>query len=106
MVLRSAAAAASADTRIHRASLDRLAAAQQPMPAPWPDDARQALSALLLAGPRAIPVAEALDPLGLRPKALPAWRALPHNPPRHPHARSPSRTPPPNAAAPKPQANA
>src|SRR3546814_13068136 len=75
MVLRSAAAAASADTRIHRASLDRLAAAQQPMPEPWPDDARQALSDLLLAGHRAIPVIEATDEMGLWTQVLPGWRA-------------------------------
>src|SRR3546814_18565279 len=86
MVLRSAAAAASADTRIHRASLDRLAAAQQPMPEPWPDDARQALSDLLLAGHRAIPVSQARDHMGLWTQVLPEWPAVARNPQpqRHP----------------------
>src|SRR3546814_17097892 len=83
MVLRSAAAAASADTRIHRASLDRLAAAQQPMPEPWPDDARHALSDLLLAGHRAIPVLGALDAMGIWTKVLPEWPAVPRKHPRN-----------------------
>src|SRR3546814_784667 len=87
MVLRSAAAAASADTRIHRASLDRLAAAQQPMPEPWPDDARQALSDLLLAGHRAIPVIEALDEMGLWTQVLPEWRAVRSKPQRNAYHR-------------------
>src|SRR3546814_3498178 len=78
---------AAADTRIPRASLDRRAAAQQPMPEPWHADARQALSDLLLAGHRAIPVIEALDEMGLWTQVLAEWRAVRSKPQRNAYHR-------------------
>src|SRR3546814_18741522 len=59
------------------------------MPEPWPDDARQALSDLLLAGHRAIPVLEALDEMGLWTQVLPEWRAVRSKPPRDAYHRFP-----------------
>jgi [protein-PII] uridylyltransferase len=87
LVLRAAAAAAAGDTRIHRASLDRLAASRAPMPDPWPAAAREALVDLLLAEHRAIPVVEALDQLGLWVHLLPEWDAVRCKPQRNAYHR-------------------
>ena len=87
LVLRAAAAAASAGVRIHRASLDRLAAEAAPPPEPWPDEVRRALVDLLLAGHRAIPVIEALDQLGLWVHVLPEWEAVRSKPQRNAYHR-------------------
>ena len=87
LVLRAAAAAAAADTRIHRASLDRLVAGSAPLPAPWPDAVRDAFVELLLAGHRAIPVVEALDQLGLWVHVLPEWEAVRSKPQRNAYHR-------------------
>ncbi len=64
LVLRVAAEAARAGTRIDRRSLDRLAAVTPPMPDPWPTDCRESLVALLLEGRAAIDVVESLDQKG------------------------------------------
>ena len=86
LVLRAAAAAAAGDTRIHRSSLDRLAAAT-PIPEPWPAEVRTALVDLLLAGHRAIPVVEALDQMGLWVHVLPEWEAVRSKPQRNAYHR-------------------
>ena len=86
-VLRAAVAAATAGTRISRASLDRLAAASRPMPEPWPVAAREALVDLLLTGHRAIPVIEALDQMGLWAPLLPEWDAVRSKPQRNAYHR-------------------
>lgn len=87
LLLRAAAAAASGDTHIHRASLERLAASAAPLPEPWPADVRGALIGLLLAGHRAIPVVEALDQMGLWVLVLPEWQALRSKPQRNAYHR-------------------
>jgi [protein-PII] uridylyltransferase len=87
LVLRAAAAAAAGDTRIHRGSLDRLAATAGTLPEPWPDDVRRALVDLLLAGHRAIPVVEALDQMGLWVRVLPEWEAVRSKPQRNAYHR-------------------
>jgi [protein-PII] uridylyltransferase len=73
LTLRAAAAAARHETRIHRSSLERLAGEAPAPPEPWATDVRQALVDLLLAGPRAIGVIEALDQVGLWVRHLPEW---------------------------------
>ncbi|MFL6206102.1 MAG: [protein-PII] uridylyltransferase [Acidimicrobiales bacterium] len=87
LVLRAAAAAAAGETRIHRGSLDRLAASAEPLPSPWPDAVRRALIDLLLAGHRAIPVVEALDQMGLWVHVLPEWEAVRSKPQRNAYHR-------------------
>jgi len=87
LVLRAAAAAAAADTRIHRASLDRLASEAAPLPEPWPVGVRTALVDLLLAGHRAIPVVEALDQMGLWAPVFPEWDAVRSKPQRNAYHR-------------------
>lgn len=87
LVLRAAAAAAASDTRIHRASLERLAATAGRLPEPWPDAVRTALVDLLLAGHRAIPVVEALDQRGLWVHVLPEWEAVRSKPQRNAYHR-------------------
>ena len=83
VVLRAGAAAAAAGVRIHRASLDRLAAEAPPLPEPWPEAVRAALVDLLLSGHRAIPVIESLDQLGLWDHVLPEWAAVRSKPQRN-----------------------
>ena len=87
LVLRAAAAAAAADSRIHRASLERLAAVTSPVPEPWPPGVRDALVELLLNGHRAIPVIEALDQMGLWGPILPEWDAVRSKPQRNAYHR-------------------
>ncbi|MGH9276189.1 MAG: HD domain-containing protein, partial [Acidimicrobiales bacterium] len=87
LLLRAAAAAAVGKTRIHRASLDRLAAARTPLPEPWPEPIRAAFIDLLLAGQPAIPVVEALDQLGLWMLVLPEWEAVRSKPQRNAYHR-------------------
>ena len=73
LVLRAAAAAARAGTRIDRASLDRLAEGAPPLDGAWPPGARQALVELLGTGHAAIPVLEAIDQRRLLERVLPEW---------------------------------
>jgi len=87
LVLRAAAAAAAGDTRIHRASLERLARGARQLPDPWPVEVRTALVDLLLAGHRAIPVIEALDQMGLWVHVLPEWEAVRSKPQRNAYHR-------------------
>jgi [protein-PII] uridylyltransferase len=87
LVLRAAAAAAAGDTRIHRGSLDRLAATAGPLPVPWSAEVRGALVDLLLAGHRTIPVVEALDQMGLWVHVFPEWEAVRSKPQRNAYHR-------------------
>ena len=87
LVLRAGAAAAGAQTSIHRASLDRLVAMATPLPEPWPPSVRAALVDLLLAEHRAIPVIEALDQLGLWTLVMPEWEAVRSKPQRNAYHR-------------------
>ena len=87
LVLRAAAAAAAGATRIHRSSLERLAAGATPMPEPWSAEAREALVALLLAGHDALHVVEALDQMGLWVLVFPEWEAVRSKPQRNAYHR-------------------
>jgi len=87
LLLRAAAAAAAGDTTIHRASVERLAQETTALPTPWSPEVREALVDLLLAGPNAIPVVEALDQMGLWVLVLPEWEAVRSKPQRNAYHR-------------------
>ncbi|WP_199723516.1 [protein-PII] uridylyltransferase, partial [Micromonospora sp. CV4] len=82
--LRVAAAAAATRLPIARATCEWLAAYCPPLPAPWPAEARAALTTLLGAGAGLVPAWETCDRYGLVDGWLPEWarlRSLPqHNP--------------------------
>ncbi|HEX8628458.1 MAG TPA: [protein-PII] uridylyltransferase, partial [Catenuloplanes sp.] len=84
--LRVAAAAATSRLPIARATCEWLSAYCPPLPAPWPDAARDALVTLLGAGPGLLPAWEACDRYGLIDGWLPEWtrmRSLPQYNPVH-----------------------
>lgn len=83
LVLRAAAAAAQAGLPLAPRALTRLAECP-PLPVPWPDDARDALVALLGAGKAAIGVWEALDQEGLVTALIPDWERVRNRPQRNP----------------------
>ena len=87
LILRAAAAAAEAGTRLSRSTLDRLAAEAAGPGDPWPEQARLALVRLLGAGPAAVPVIEALDQRGLMARVLPEWEAVRSRPQRNAYHR-------------------
>ncbi|MFZ6004201.1 MAG: [protein-PII] uridylyltransferase [Actinomycetota bacterium] len=87
LVLRAAAAAASGDTTINRASLERLARSAAPPSEPWSPDVRTAFVDLLLSGHRAIAVVEALDQMGLWVHVLREWEAVRSKPQRNAYHR-------------------
>ena len=81
--LRAAALAAGRSTQLDRRSLDRLAAEAPTPPEPWPPDVRRALVDLLLTGPPAILLLEALDQQGAWERYLPEWEAVRSKPQRN-----------------------
>ena len=81
--LRAAAAAAQSRLSLAPRTLARLATCPA-LPVPWPPDARDALAALLGAGPAAVPVWEALDQEGLVAILLPDWDRVRNRPQRNP----------------------
>jgi [protein-PII] uridylyltransferase len=83
LVLRAAAAAAQAGLPLAPRALARLAGCP-PLPVPWPDEARDALLALLGVGPGAIAVWEALDQEGLLTVLIPDWERVRNRPQRNP----------------------
>ncbi|HSZ42494.1 MAG TPA: [protein-PII] uridylyltransferase [Trebonia sp.] len=83
LVLRAAAAAAQSGLPLAPRALARLAECP-PLTVPWPDDARDALIALLGAGAGAIPVWEALDQEGLLTVLIPDWERVRNRPQRNP----------------------
>lgn len=87
LALRAAAVAARLGTRIDRPSLKRLAAESAVLPDPWPAEARERLAELLLAGPPAIDVIEALDQRGLFVRVLPEWAPVRSRPQRNAYHR-------------------
>jgi [protein-PII] uridylyltransferase len=85
--LRAAAAAAARGTRLDRASLTTLAAVDPDLPEPWPAPVRSALVDLLLAGPPAVPVLEALDQHGIWERYFVEWSAVRAKPQRNAYHR-------------------
>ncbi|MBG0828441.1 [protein-PII] uridylyltransferase [Planomonospora sp. ID67723] len=84
LVLRAAAAAAEAGLPFAPATVNALASQSPPLPVPWPDEARDALVALLGAGRAAVPVWEELDQAGVLVRLLPDWERVRHRPQRNP----------------------
>jgi [protein-PII] uridylyltransferase len=83
LVLRAAAAAAQAGLPLAPRTLARLTECP-PLPVPWPGAARDALLALLGAGPSAVSVWEALDTEGLVTALIPDWERVRNRPQRNP----------------------
>jgi [protein-PII] uridylyltransferase len=83
LVLRAAAAAAQAGLPLAPRTLGRLAECP-PLALPWPAPARDALLALLGAGPSAVSVWEALDTEGLVTSLIPDWERVRNRPQRNP----------------------
>ncbi|MBG0562050.1 [protein-PII] uridylyltransferase [Actinoplanes aureus] len=84
--LRVAAAAATVQLPIARATCEWLAAFCPPLPTPWPHAARTALVSLLGSGPGLLPAWETCDRYGLIDAWLPGWarmRSLPQHHPIH-----------------------
>jgi [protein-PII] uridylyltransferase len=84
--LRVAAAAATVQLPIARATCEWLASFCPPLPTPWPPAARAALVSLLGSGPGLLPTWEACDRYGLIDAWLPEWarmRSLPQHHPIH-----------------------
>ncbi|WP_433326740.1 [protein-PII] uridylyltransferase [Spirillospora sp. CA-294931] len=84
LTLRVAAAAAQAGLPLAPATVERLAERAALPPVPWPAGTRDALVALLGAGPAAIGVWEALDQAGLVVRLLPDWERVRNRPQRNP----------------------
>ncbi|MGK5678766.1 [protein-PII] uridylyltransferase [Actinoplanes sp. URMC 104] len=82
--LRVAAAAATVQLPIARATSEWLAAFCPPLPAPWPPAARAALVSLLGSGPGLLPTWETCDRYGLIDAWLPEWARLRSLPQHHP----------------------
>ncbi|MFB9840660.1 HD domain-containing protein, partial [Actinoallomurus acaciae] len=79
-----AAAAAQAGLPLAISTVERLARETQPLPVPWPAEARDALVTLLGAGTPAIGVWEALDQVGLIERLMPDWERVRNRPQRNP----------------------
>jgi [protein-PII] uridylyltransferase len=87
LTLRVAAAAAETGAVLSRACLDRLAAEATEPATPWPEEARRSLVSLLGAGPRAVPLLEALDHRGVLVRLIPEWAAVRNRPQRNAYHR-------------------
>ena len=87
LVLRMAVAAAQADARFDRTSLDRLALDSADLSIPWSDETRRLFAELLLAGRPAIDVIETLDQRGLFVRILPEWEPVRSKPQRNAYHR-------------------
>jgi len=81
--LRAAAAAARAEVPIGAHALERLQVELAPMPAIWPEEARNTLVTLLGSGPSLIGVWEALDQHDLIRRMLPVWESVRCKPQRN-----------------------
>jgi [protein-PII] uridylyltransferase len=82
--LRVAAASATSGLPIARGTLEWLARFAEPMPTPWPADARRAFITMLGTGADLLPVWEACDRYGLVGVWLPEWNRLRGLPQHHP----------------------
>ncbi|MFG3532112.1 [protein-PII] uridylyltransferase [Streptomyces sp. NPDC047917] len=84
LTLRAAAAAAQSELPLSRHVVRRLATAAQPLPVPWPAEAREEFVTLLGAGEATVPVWEALEAEGLITRLLPDWERVRCRPQRNP----------------------
>ncbi|MEU2248630.1 [protein-PII] uridylyltransferase [Streptomyces sp. NPDC019224] len=84
LVLRAAAAAAQSELPLSRHVVRHLATTAQPLPVPWPAEAREELVTLLGAGEAVVPVWEALEAEGLITRLLPDWERVHCRPQRNP----------------------
>jgi [protein-PII] uridylyltransferase len=87
LALRAAAVAAAHGTQLERHTLARLAAEAPAPPAPWPAATRAALVDLLLAGPPAVVLLEALDQQGVWERYVPEWPSVRSRPQRNAYHR-------------------
>jgi [protein-PII] uridylyltransferase len=87
LALRAAAAAARHGTQLDRGTLARLAAESPAPPAPWSPAIRAALVDLLLAGPPALLLLEALDQQGIWERYFPEWPLVRSKPQRNAYHR-------------------
>lgn len=81
MLLRAACEAAERDVVLGPSTASRLVKECQPLPTPWPAEARQLLVRLLAAGKGMLPVWETLEETRAIHQILPEWdriRSLPH----------------------------
>ncbi|MDG9686561.1 [protein-PII] uridylyltransferase [Streptomyces sp. DH18] len=81
--LRAAAAAAEAGLPLSRHLVRHLAATTQPLPVPWPPEAREELVTLLGAGEATVGVWEALEAEGIITRLLPDWERVHCRPQRN-----------------------
>ncbi|WP_405193239.1 [protein-PII] uridylyltransferase [Streptomyces anulatus] len=81
--LRAAAAAAEAGLPLSRHLVRHLAATAQPLPVPWPPEARDELVTLLGAGEATVGVWEALEAEGIITRLLPDWERVHCRPQRN-----------------------
>ncbi len=86
LVLRVAVAAARADARIDRSTLDRLTESA-PLPIPWPRAVRDLFAELFLAGRPAVRAVETLDQKGLWEPIVPEWDVIRCRPQRNAYHR-------------------
>ncbi|MER5552647.1 [protein-PII] uridylyltransferase [Streptomyces sp. NPDC002793] len=84
LTLRAAAAAAEAGLPLSRHLVRHLRTAAQPLPVPWPAQAREELVTLLGAGEATVGVWEALEAEGIITRLLPDWERVHCRPQRNP----------------------
>ncbi|WP_405665710.1 [protein-PII] uridylyltransferase [Streptomyces sp. NBC_01166] len=84
LTLRAAAAAAEAGLPLSRHLVRHLGTAAQPLPVPWPAQAREELITLLGAGEATVGVWEALEAEGIITRLLPDWERVHCRPQRNP----------------------
>ncbi|MFE4213440.1 [protein-PII] uridylyltransferase [Streptomyces sp. NPDC056844] len=84
LTLRAAAAAAEAGLPLSRHLVRHLGTAAQPLPVPWPAQAREELVTLLGAGESTVGVWEALESEGIVTRLLPDWERVHCRPQRNP----------------------
>ncbi|MEU5283282.1 [protein-PII] uridylyltransferase [Streptomyces sp. NPDC020755] len=83
LTLRAAAAAAEAGLPLSRHLVRHLAATAQPLPVPWPPEAREELVTLLGAGEATVGIWEALEAEGIITRLLPDWERVHCRPQRN-----------------------
>jgi [protein-PII] uridylyltransferase len=87
LMLQLAVGAARSESPIATRALETLNERTPDWPQPWPTGASQELVALLLEGPRAIPVLESLDQADLFSRMLPEWEPVRSRPQRNAYHR-------------------